>query len=518
MLDEVDLSPPTWQKLKFPDLQKNIITNDFFKFITNNSAPKFDLVIGNPPFNIQSVNDKEPDRKKYFKKLREEIGYDNETQIPDENPALHFLTQGMKLLKPDGMLCLIQPSGPLLYQKDINFKQVIFSQYNLLQIIDFTKLSDVLWGKRDVATAAVFLQNSKPDDNDVVHIVANRTLSNINRLFLEFDYYDFHKIDKGSVINNPYVWKSNLLGGGRILSLIERLSQLPTLGKYINQKKRENNWLFGDGFIKGKPDHELVPSDFEKKKGGYYTADFLTGSRCFNPEDFDENGIKKIYIIKDKYFQWKRQKELFQAPLLLIKKNIGKNSIPVTYTEKNISFKNEIIGIHSPLREKHLLKNIETTIKNNKLFRFYLSLTSSRSGISRSLSTLLQKDILNIPYSEGDKTIKLSYTEKLLVNDVLTYQIDKREKELNKNSSEKQMTEFSNILCQSLNSIYQVNGKAFRLFKILDAGKYFALHFEYSNEIIEPKLEQIENLEQYIQTIIPTKNGKDKSSHTTKNI
>lgn len=512
LLDEVDLNPPTWQKLKFPNLEENIVTNDFFKFITNNSVPKFDLVIGNPPFNIPFVNGKEPDRKKYFKKLKENTGYNNDIQIPDENPALHFLTQGMKLLKPEGLLCLIQPSGPLLYQRGINFKQALFSQYNLLQIIDFTKLSDVLWGKRNVATAAVFIQNSKPNNNDVVHIVANRNFSNTNRLYLEFDYYDFYRIDKSAIINNPYVWKSNLLGGGRILSLIERLSQLPTLKEYLKRKKQDSNWLFGDGFIKGKPDQELIPSDFEQKKGGYSEADFLTGSKCFNPEDFDESGIKKFYIIKDKYFQWKRQKELFQSPLLLIKKNIGKNSIPVIYTEKSISFKNEIIGIHSPQDEKHLLKNIETTIKNNKLFRFYLSLTSSRSGISRSISTLLQKDILNIPYSDDDKSIKLSNTEKLIVNDVLTYHIDK--KDLNRNSSEKQITEFSNIFCQTLNSIYQANSKAFHLFKILNADNYFALHYEYSDSIHQPKQEHIEDLEKYIRTIIPTENWKSKSTHT----
>ncbi len=237
MLDEVDLNPPTWQKLRFPDLHENIITKDFFEFVIKNPNSKFDLVIGNPPFNIPFVNGKEPDRKKYFKKLKEDIGYINDMQIPDENPALHFLTQGMKLLKPEGLLCLIQPSGPLLYQKDIHFKQILFSQYNLLQIIDFTKLSDVLWGKSDVATAAVFIQNTKPDIKDVVHIIAERTSSNTNRLFLEFDYYDFHNLDKEEIISNPYIWKANLLGGGRISSLIERLSKLQTIKQFLKEKK-----------------------------------------------------------------------------------------------------------------------------------------------------------------------------------------------------------------------------------------------------------------------------------------
>src|SRR5690606_19534704 len=101
--------------------------------------------------------------------------------IPDENPALHFLVQSMRLLKEGGVLSMIQPSGPLLYQKGMKFKKDLFSNYNLLQVIDFTKLSDKLWGRKNVATAAIFLQKTEPDTELVLHLVANRTFSNTNR-------------------------------------------------------------------------------------------------------------------------------------------------------------------------------------------------------------------------------------------------------------------------------------------------------------------------------------------------
>jgi SAM-dependent methyltransferase len=512
LLDEVDLKPPVWQELKFPDLgEKNIISKDFFKFINQNPVDDFDLVIGNPPFNLQQVEGKEPKRNEYFSNLETQFDYKSEIKIPDENPALHFLVQAMKLLKPDALLCLIQPSGPLFYQRDVEFKKALFSQYNLLQVIDFTKLSDVLWGAKNVATAAVFLQNAEPDKNDVVHVVTNRTFSNVNRLFLEFDHYDFHVINKNAIINNPLIWKSNLLGGGRLSQLVERLSLLPTLGTFIKRKRKENNWVFGDGFIKGKPDNELTTFDFEKKKGGYSTAPYLTGSNFFEPEDFDENGIKKTGELDAKYFQWKRQPELFEAPLLMIKKNIGKNSIPILYTDKSISFKNEIVGIHAPTTDKDSLKEIESIIKNNQLFRFYISITSSRSGISKSTSTLLQEDILNIPFSQD---INLSKTEKILISDTLNYQLDSIGLALRKDSSKIDIIEFSNTFCQTLNSIYQVDNKSFHLFKLLDAGKYYALHFEYTEGNYNPQIEERTNLEQYIEKIIPTKKNENKSYHT----
>lgn len=516
LLDEVDLKPPVWQELKFPDLgEKNIVANDFFQFITQKQSEDFDLVIGNPPFNPpKDENGKQTANGDYFIKLKSEYNYESEIKIPDQNVALHFCWQAMKLLKPQAMLCLIQPSGPLLYQKDPDYKKALFSKFNLLQVIDFTKLSDVLWGKKNVATSAVFIQKAEPDNNDVVHIVANRTFSNINRLFLEFDHYDFHTVNKRDAINSLYIWKVNLLGGGRLSQLIERLSQLPTLGVYLKQKHKESKWVFGDGFIKGKPDDILTPTDFEKKKGGYSVAPYLTGSDYFEPNDFDENGIKKTDVLRDKYFQWPRQENLFQKPLVLIKKNIGKNSIPVIYSEKSISFKNEIIGIHAPINDSYLLKKIDEAIRNNETFRFYISLTSSRSGISRSISTLLQEDIFNIPFSEDYKSIKLSNAESLLISDVLNYQLDYNAKILSKDCSEISIKNFSEIFCQTLNSIYQKDNKAFRPFKILDAGKYYAVHFEYANDDLEPILELTPDIEQYIQNIIPTKKNSGKTSHT----
>src|SRR5690606_10847576 len=51
VLDEVNLDPPTWGKLKFPDMSENVVTKDYFEFITNNPLNNFSLVIGNPPFN-----------------------------------------------------------------------------------------------------------------------------------------------------------------------------------------------------------------------------------------------------------------------------------------------------------------------------------------------------------------------------------------------------------------------------------------------------------------------------------
>jgi len=503
LLDEVDLKPPVWQELKFPDLgEKNIISKDFFVFISQKHDANFDLVIGNPPFNPPTdENDKSISNGAYFKKLKTEYRYESEIKIPDENPALHFLVQAMKLLKPNALLCLIQPSGPLFYQKDIEFKQALFSKYNLLQVIDFTKLSDVLWGSKNVATAAVFIQKSEPDNEDVLHVVANRTFSNVNRLFLEFDHYDFHSINKDAVVNNLFVWKADLLGGGRIVSLIDRLSRLNTLGEYILQKS-EHGWIKGEGFI-------------ENKNGK--PIEYITQQNYLPTEAFTEAGIdySSIRACEIERFHRRTNQKIFLAPHLLIRKILGSSNLITEYVNQDVVFKSDIIGIHAPLSEGDNLRRLSKYIKTSgKLLRFYILATSSRVKIIKATS-LYDEDILQIPYPENLADVKLSYSDELLVEDSLKYFLSSNsEKKLSVNVDKSSLNVFSNTFCQTLNSIYQVDNKAFRLFKILDAGKYYAVHFEYTSEDYNPQTEEIAQLEQYMEEIIPPKKEENKSYHT----
>ncbi|MDD3877510.1 MAG: N-6 DNA methylase [Bacteroidales bacterium] len=499
VLDEVDLDPPTWEKLKFPDLSKNIITKDFFEYIMSKPNANFDLVIGNPPFNLPPVNGKEPNRTKYFKEFKDKIGYKSEINIPDENPAFHFLVQSLKLLKENALLCFIQPSGPILYQKDLRFKQDLFFQYNLLQVIDFTKLSDKLWGRKNVATAAVFIQNSKPDNRDVLHLVANRTFSNTNRLFLEFDHYDFHLLSKDALLNNPHVWKANLMGGGRLGQLMERLSKIRTLYEFLEEKMIQG-WEKGEGFIENKKGKEL---------------DYITGREFLPTIGFSEDGINYSMIenCTVEKFHRRTNPNIFKGPHLLIRKILPPSKLIVEYVEKDLVFKSDILAIHAPTESAKELEKLENYIKsNNLLLRFYILATSSRVKIIKATS-LYDEDILNIPYPINFKDVKLSEAEEIVLNDSMTYFLNSGSKNiLEMNISENDIYEYSVIFCKTLNSIYQKE-KSFQLFKIIDAGKYYALHFEFSDETINPEQEKVCDLEQYIEEAIPTRTENQQKAH-----
>lgn len=154
-----DMLDPTmmWDELteeKLVDLSDNIIAQDFFDFIRTNK--KFNLVIGNPPFNLPKETKEE--KEKYWDDLAKKVEFD--FKIPRNKIALLFLQQAMKLLKKDGLLSLVIPSGPLLYNNTLKYRRQFLSRYNVRKIFDFSSLSGVLFEGRNYPVAVIFVHIS----------------------------------------------------------------------------------------------------------------------------------------------------------------------------------------------------------------------------------------------------------------------------------------------------------------------------------------------------------------------
>lgn len=500
MLDEVNLDPPTWEELKFPDMSNNIVTKDFFKFIMGDHPDNFSMVIGNPPFNPPKTHDgKKPSNSNYIKSMKEKYGYTSEIHIPTQNIALHFLVQSFKLLKEGGLLCLIQPSGPILYQDEQEFKKNFFSKINLLQVIDFSKLSDCLWGKAKIATVAFFAQNSLPDEELVLHLIAERTFSNKNRLFLEFDYYNFHFVSKSRIFDKPFIWKSNLLGGGRLFKLIDKLDRLPKLNSYLSGKRKNNKWAFGVGFIVGN----------KRKK-----ADYITGKKYVEVSYLTEKGLREPETCDIEGFDNPRNKYIYKAPNILIRGVIGNLNIPIFFSEEDVSFPKGIIGIHAPKSEySELIKMYDYLTKYSELLRVFIMSTSGRVLVDKA-TALNKEDIFNIPFIETP--IIVSEVEQLIINDVQRYYSKVKSDDWLRNVTPTVIKRFIEVFCKTLNSVYQNKNKSFHTHKIIDAGNYLAIHFEYgcNDDLIHEV--QTANLEEYLQAIIPTRNNNQTKIHLQK--
>ncbi len=504
LLDE--LSPKEiWENLKFDNLlENNLISKDFFELINNNFfSNKFDLIIGNPPFISKLTSQAKKIEKEKSKKR---------PKLPDNQIALLFLEQGMGLCKDKGILSLIMPAGALLYNNNsYEFRKYFFGKFNLRQIIDFTPLSGFLFQSANVSTAAVFIENKPSEKKDILHLTVRRTKPTKEKIYFESDYYDFHKISYKDAMGNRLIWKANLLGGGRLKHIASRFQKVRSLNDYLEEKKNKG-WKFAEGYTaNNKIEHKLNKlkankndNEFEKLQKKYKTPDYLLNKPTIHPNDFTEDGIDndEIKILASRYLRRsvKENKEIFKPPHLLIKKVVGKKSIPIEFREDYLSFSNDFIGIYAPNNQANELKEIEKRIKNNRNYLFYAAIFSGYYMVGRA-TAILKKDILALPYPERKEDVELSETEQIIADDflncLLNFHKTGENSKAEKPATDKNLKLFSSTYCNLLNTVYN----KFYPLKPIKTNSFICIPFYHRKK---PKIAEYNDkqLENYLQNLI----------------
>ncbi len=516
-----------WKDLKFDNLhEENILHDDFFNVISSKKFNRdFDLVIGNPPFeaklttaakNIEKIKSR---IRKISTILEDGKEQDLPVTLPDNQIALLFLEQSIKLCKKGGLVCLIQPSGPLLYNNSsFQFRQVLLKKYNIPQIIDFTHISRILFGKNgDVATAAAFIKNEKSQNKGLLHITVRRTKPHKEKLYFELDSYDFHYVPFDLALNDALIWKSNFLGGSRYHQIIKRLSELRTFGEFLSEQKEKNNWVYSEGFtaatnldkkrlnkLHSERSTSIQAEKLYQKELKKLSASFLTGKKHLPVEALNSSGIDESKIediLELKYFHSKGIPNIYIEPHLVIKEIIEDItfSIPIEFSNKDFVFKNSIFGIHG--HSKDALIDVKKRFSNNQLLPFYLAGISGRFMINKS-SSLLATDIKNIPYPENPEDIELNKIEEIVVQDFINYLIEfRRNGEKSRiaieNASEQKLAEFGNTFCHILQSVF----KTIKPYKYFETESYICYPFYFGNK---PQIDfsDSEQAEKYINELV----------------
>nr|NJM02865.1 hypothetical protein [Desulfobacula sp.] len=305
-----------------------------------------------------------------------------------------------------------------------------------------------------------------------------------------------------------------MLGGGRLRQLLDRLEPIRSFGAFLSEKERneEGGWKIAEGFIVGNEEEIDTLVKLKKKAPGltdeenlklqelekkFQTAEYLTGKNTLPTDAFTEDGIddSKIDKLENKYFIRNREKnkEIFQAPHLLIKEGVSENSIPVIFREDDLSFRHEIIGIHAP-NQAEALKKIENRFRNNRTYLFHVAGFSSRYMITRA-TAILKHDIECLPFPEDENELELSDLERILMDDVLDYMLDFRRKgesaDSEKPVTQGQLKQFSNVYCRVLNSVYQ----NLRPHHYFETRSYicFPFYFDDPSSIVLQKTERLED-------------------------
>ncbi|MBW7989566.1 MAG: N-6 DNA methylase [Planctomycetes bacterium] len=437
-----------WEKLKFDYLRdSNLFEADFFRLLLDSRLGKptilkkpFEIIIGNPPF--ESELTKAGEKVDQASKLK----HNSRGSLPDKQVAYLFLEQVLTVLCPKrGRLCLIQPSQLLYTRSPRDFYVNLCRKYRIDLVLDFTSIRNLY--EADAKTVAFLTHANNPSEGHWIdHWTFRRTVSVKERICFELDHYDRHKVSQKLAETDPYIWRANLLGGGRLLGISQRLRGFRTLVEYLEKNKQEKKWDYGEGFIAA-------------KTGRREPAQFLTDKPFLPTDAFTSSGIDETQIgtVKETLFRSAYTEERYSAPLILIKEN---ELLPVAFWNKGfLAYRNEIVGIHAPTSDKSELPQLyKLFCDRHDVLRFIVMLHGSRSFISKS-TAILKEDIVQLPFPEQPDSLDFCFWEKAIQSDVLGYMADyvrlgQKSDLLRKKADRNDLKSYSSMFCQMLGSIY----------------------------------------------------------------
>ena len=423
----------------------------------------FDLIIGNPPFR-RSGNLKGVKAAFWNTKIKNEA-----VGIPSKQIALKFLSKALTLLSDKGKICMIVKSSGFLYNTTAaNYRKIIFQNYQVSEILDFTALArnETLWDNgAEVDTLAILITNQVPDiTRNVLHLTFRRTKSIKERIRFDVDDYDLHYVNFYDMMHNPYIWKINLLGGGRIKTVIAKLGELEKLSDYLGNKfcllegESGANSLLNEAFLNTHIDNEYIDEEY---KGSFKNV----------------------------------EKDIFSPPNILIKENIA---LPFAFNNQFIPFSNEIVCIRSIDNVIEELESIASYLQNNlKYLCFFVISTSSKALVYKN-TAIKKEDIENLPYINSNISDLLTDTDKNVIDDVLEIQqLFLRNGENSLAVKAIQYKDLKNILSkygecvsETLNSIFG-HDRRFYLSSIIPLynGSCIAAVFKYDLNTVEPNID-----------------------------
>lgn len=398
-----------WGSLKFSELSNNNIrTNNFFDWAKTNHDQTFDLVIGNPPFNpIKGLSKKDAVSDDDLATF-----HINTKDIPRNNFALKFFEGALHFGKK---VCMIIPASILIYDKaSLGYRKRLFTKYTVHKIFDFTHLRRDLFHKTaDTPVLAILLDNNPAIKQAIEHTVVKRMLSSEKKIGFEIDYYDRHYVSLSDACDEDksFIWKTNLLGGGRLFNLIYRLSLLRTLEEFIDIQP---DWCHVRGFEGG------VDKVIEQ-------ADIIV--------EISEDGEPKIELDQTLCSSNFKSDFMYSPPYIAVDQILGRKSLKAClvsvnkpYTNKKQLFYNrDFIGISAPQNDEGKLRDVHKALINaenrSKLNPQLYIISKSSSSLVLTETDINKSEILSIPFPENPKYLDLNVEERLIQEDVLNFGI-----------------------------------------------------------------------------------------------
>lgn len=362
-----------WNELSFPKLiNTNLIISDFFDIELDTRLKKYDIVIGNPPWQSQLTNA----ANDYLKK--------NNYTVGDKQIAQAFPIKCTSICKEKGVVCLLMPSKGLLFNRSAKsraYRKRFFDENTVSVIINFSIYRKVLFDNATAPCTAIIYSPKTLDENStsIFYCTPKPQYSLQDTKKFSIDPTDICRIPS-DLIHDDRIWKIAMWGSPRDLELIDRLqSTHPTLNQVLLNHdmksaegfKRGNRKLTYDGFA------NLPIVDAKEFYPFYMQEDVLFKNKDNTYERISNNNLA-----------------IFKAPHLIMKQSHRKGRFFASVLDYDAIFNHSLLGISG---EERMLKYL-CLIINSKVFSYYHLLTSRTWMVERD--ALEAGDIRTIPIPE----------------------------------------------------------------------------------------------------------------------
>ena len=423
----------------FPALKEKFIhTGCFFEAREQGKVKdKVGVIVGNPPFASKLSTD---GAKRAYARYQKEHG-----DLPDKQVAYLFLHESMEMLATGGILSMLQQYNFLYNQQSLCFRRKFIERWDVREILDFISVRGLFQkGSADTKVIAIVAEaQSAPPNRQILHATFRRSGRADAEQGFDIDYYDMHWLPRELAASNDGVWRSDLLGGGRVLAFADRLKKLRTLAQYAD----EMGWDYGEGYIVG-------------KTGSRKEADHVTGHPSLPSVAINSDGIDESLIETEqaKLFKSAYNEKRFTPPMLLIRQQHDLHH--QIWSKHYLTYKDKLLGICAPKTE---LKELQQVAKwfdlESTALRAYVAAISLTLFHQRSTS-LSATDITYLPYPDSAE-LNLTAIEDVLVADIVDYYRDLirlgEDSIAMKESGESGLAAFNEIFTARINGVYKKN-------------------------------------------------------------
>jgi hypothetical protein len=428
----------TSEKL-FPELmEKTIHTGCFFDLRERGIIKgKIGVITGNPPFTSTL---KPGSEQRAYDRYQKAHG-----RLPDRQLAYLFLYESMEALQPGGVLSMIQEYNFLYNQKSLGFRQSFFASWDVREILDFISVRGLFQkGGADTKVVVVVAEaQPAPPKREILHATFRRSGRTDAEQGFDIDYYDMHWLPRKLALENDGVWRSDLLGGGRVLTFIDRNKRHRTLKEFAKQ----SGWEVGEGWILGNP------KDGRPSK-------HIDGKRCIEPEMLTDSEISVLpeNKVPNRPIQWPRRPEIYTPPILLIHKH--EDLAFGVWNKSYITYQHTIVGISAANGNRDALQKAASWLAKQKRSLQAIIAVSGTAALASRATPVLSDDILQLPFPQDEK-LNISQHEKIIVDDIVDYYRNLVRLGENSDAMKKPgvpaLPDFNDVFTARINAVYKKN-------------------------------------------------------------